>query len=109
MARDKGLEELIESDLSGVRGLAHKPMFGGLAWLLHGNLLCGARRDSMLVRLGKGNDGWALNLPGIELMMIKERPMSGWVRAKPAVYGNDTLRKKLLDAALAFNRKLPKK
>jgi len=30
-------------------------MFGGLAWLAHGNLLCGARDAGMLVRLGKDN------------------------------------------------------
>jgi hypothetical protein len=37
------------------------------------------------------------------------RRMSGWVRATPEAYGNDTLRQKLIDAALDFTGSLPKK
>ena len=45
MTRDKGLEALINDELDSVSGLTEKAMFGGWAWLLHGNLLCGARDD----------------------------------------------------------------
>jgi len=109
MARDQGLEELLNEQLETVRGLAHKPMFGGWAWLLHGNLLCAARDDGLLVRLGKGKDGWALDIPGIEPMLSRGRRMQGWVRVAPEAYGNDALRQKLVDAALDFNRSLPPK
>ncbi len=109
MARDKGLEELLEGELEGVRGLTQKAMFGGMAWLLHGNLLLGARVDSLLVRLGKGNDAWALKLPGIEPMVMHGRPLSGWVRANAKAYGDDKLRTKLIAAAIGFNRTIPKK
>lgn len=109
MARDKGLEELLHEDLASVRGLTQKAMFGGWAWLLHGNLLCGARHDGMLVRLGKGHDDWALRLPGIASMMSGTRRMDGWVRAAPEAYGDDTLRQKLIDSALTFARTLPAK
>jgi TfoX-like protein len=109
MARDKGLEEVLEDDLEGIRGLAQKPMFGGTAWLLHGNLLCAAREDGMLVRLGKGNDAWALKQPGIELMVMHGRSLSGWVRAGAEAYGKDALRAKLIASAIEFNRTLPKK
>ena len=53
MARDEGLEELIREDLAAEPGLREKAMFGGRAWLLNGNLVCGAREDGMLMRLGK--------------------------------------------------------
>ena len=109
MARDKGLEALLTDDLAAVPGLTQKPMFGGLAWLVHGNLLCGARDDGMLVRLGKGNDAWALKIPGIAAMVMQGRKMSGWVRAAPEACGDDALRQKLVKAALDFNRSLPKK
>ena len=109
MARDKGLEELLSGDLATTPGLTQKAMFGGLAWLVNGNLLCGARNDGMLVRLGKENDAWALKIPGIAPMMMKDRKMNGWVRAAPDVYGDNELRGKLLKAALDFNRSLPKK
>jgi TfoX N-terminal domain len=109
MARDKDLEELLSDSLDSVPGLTQKAMFGGLAWLLNGNLLCGARSDGMLLRLGKENESWALKTPGIAPMMMRERRMQGWVRATPEAYGNDVLRQKLIDAALKFSQSLPKK
>ncbi len=109
MSRDTGLEELVRQGLGTRDGLSEKPMFGGLAFLLDGHLLCGARNDGMLVRLGKGNDGWALVLDGIELMVMGDRQMHSWVRAGAKAYGDDTLRKRLLDAALAYVLSLPPK
>jgi hypothetical protein len=109
MARDKGLEELLNDSLGALPGLTQKAMFGGWAWLLHGNLLCGARKDGMLVRLGKENEGWALEIPGVIPMMMQGRRASGWVRASSAVYSDDALRRRLVEAALEFNKTLAKK
>jgi hypothetical protein len=109
MARDEGLEELLREDLGSGPGLTEKTMFGGRAWLLNGNLLCGAREDGMLARLGKGKDGWALALPDIAPMISRGRRMEGWVRAGAGAFGDDALRRRLLDAALAFVRSLPAK
>jgi hypothetical protein len=109
MARDLGLEELLREDLEGVAGLREKAMFGGQAWLLNGNLLCGARQDGMLARLGKDQDAWALALPEVVPMMSRGRRMQGWVRAGPGAFGDDGLRRKLVAAAVAFVQSLPKK
>src|SRR5215510_4315828 len=109
MARDAGLEELLQEALGNRPGLAGKAMFGGWAWLLNGNLLCGARHDGMLARIGKMNESWALEMPGVVPMISRGRRMNGWVRAGPDAYGDDALRRKLLDAALKFTRSLPKK
>jgi TfoX N-terminal domain len=109
MARNMGLEELLSENLAGTPGLTQKAMFGGMAWLVNGNLLCGASDAGMLVRLGKDNDAWALKIPGIALMVMQGRKMNGWVRTAPNVYGDDPLRRRLLKAALEFNRTLPKK
>ena len=107
MARDKGLEELIHQELSAYPGLQEKVMFGGWAWLLHGHLLCGARVDGMLVRLGKDLDAWALAIDSVLPMMSRGRAMPGWVRCSSAVYGDDRLRAKLLAHAVQFVRSLP--
>jgi hypothetical protein len=103
------LEELLNEDLASVVGLTEKPMFGGWAWLLRGNLLCGARQDGMLARVGKANENWALAQPGVAPMISRGRPMGGWVRAGPEAYGDDALRRKLLKAALDFTASLPSK
>lgn len=109
MARDEGLEELLREDFGELPGLTEKAMFGGRAFLLNGNLLCGARDDGLLARLGAGNDGWALECSDIVPMISRGRRMRGWVRAGPTAFGDDALRRKLLDAALAFVRGLPAK
>lgn len=109
MARDPGLEALIHEELNEITGLSERAMFGGWAWLLNGNLLCGARKDSMLVRLGKGLDGWALRHDGVAVMQMGGKTLHGWVRASPVAYGDDALRKKLLASAVEFVLGLPGK
>lgn len=109
MARDRRLEELMREALADLPGLTETTMFGGRAWLLHGNLLCCARHDGMLARLGKGNDAWALDLADVGPMMSGSRRMHGWARAGPHAFGDDVLRGRLIDAALAFVRALPPK
>lgn len=109
MARDEGLEELIRGELATIAGLREKAMFGGIAWLLDGHLLCAARDDGMLVRLGKGCDGWALKMAGVRPMINGGRPMTGWVRATESAFGDDALRARLIENALQFVRSLPPK
>ena len=109
VARDAGLEELVREELKSEPGLTEKGMFGGWAWLLYGNLLCGAREDGMLIRLGRDKEGWALKVPGIVPMISRGRRMHGWVRAGPGVFGDDVLRRKLISSALTFVRSLPPK
>ena len=109
MARDEGLEELVREHLAALPGVVETTMFGGKAWLLHGNLLCGASGRGLLVRLGPGNDGWALALPDVVPMVSRGRTMRGWVRAGPDGFGDDALRRQLMQAAIAFVRALPAK
>ena len=89
--------------------MSERSMFGGWAWLLDGNLLCAARDDGMLARLGKDKDGWALDMPDIIPMISRGRRMQGWVRAGPSAFGDDAVRRKLINAALAYVRSLPPK
>lgn len=103
------MEELLREQLGPLSGLAEKAMFGGRAWLLGGNLLCAASDKGMLIRLGKGHDGWALEHPAIDRMEMRGRALEGWVRAGPDAFGDDDIRQRLLDAALAFVRSLPPK
>jgi len=109
MARDEGLEEQIREELGPLDGLREAPMFGGLAWMLDGNLLCACRHDGMMARLGKGNEDWALQSPGVSQVRTSANPMRGWVWANPDAAADEALRLKLLQQALAFVRTLPPK
>jgi TfoX/Sxy family transcriptional regulator of competence genes len=109
MSRDKGLEELLREHLADLEGVSEKAMFGGWAWLLDGHLLCGARDDGVLVRLGKGNDRAALKLEGVVPMVSRGREMAGWIRVQPETFADTDLAEKLLSDAVRFVRSLPAK
>jgi len=107
MARDPGLEELMRDQLSLLEGLSEKAMFGGLAWLMNGHLLCAARDDGALIRLGKGYDRKVLAISGITPMISRGRIMEGWLRVEAETFADDLLAEKLLEEAVAFVRALP--
>lgn len=109
MARDEGLETVVADDLAELSGLRTVRMFGGLAWMLNGNVLCGARHDGVLCRLGKGNDGWTESIPTAAPMVMGERRMEGWVRLSPEGAADDALRARFLAAARQFVETLPAK
>ena len=109
MARDEGMETVIAADLAGIGDLRTVTMFGGLAWMLSGNLLCCARHDGILCRLGKGNEGWTDAIPAAAPMVMGERRMEGWVRLSPEGAADDALRARFLSAAQAFVETLPPK
>ena len=58
-------------------------MFGGLCFLLHGKLLVGVFRDSLIARLGPERAGAALKKPHVGVFDITGRPMKGWVLVGP--------------------------
>ena len=86
MARDWLLEEMVREALGDTPGITEKAMFGGLCWLLDGHMLCTASRKGMMVRLGKGEDSWALAHPEVVTVTMGARAMPGWVRdrSRPA-------------------------
>ncbi len=102
MARNKSLEDLVRSDLGSTPGLTEKAMFGGWAFLLDSKLLLGVRDTGILVRLGPGNDEWALKLEGITQTIMRGKPMSGWVRANLDTCDNTKTRRKLIQKSLEF-------
>ena len=109
MPRDSGLEELVHNTLGNPPGLSEKSMFGGWAFLLYGNLLCGARLGSLMLRVGPENERWALTIQGVDPVIMRGHRMRGYVRAGPAVYADDEVRQRLIDAARSFTLSLPKK
>jgi hypothetical protein len=83
MAVDEGLAELLREALAGEAGVVEKRMFGGLAFMLRGNMVCGTYRDRGMFRVGKGQAAEALGLPGTQVMAMGGRAMPGMVEALP--------------------------
>ena len=109
MARDEGLEQQVREELGPLPGLHETPMFGGLAWMLDGNLLVACRHDGLMARLGKGHDAWALAVDGVREMRAGGRSMKGWVWAEPDAAADEAFRLRLLAKAVDFVRTLPPK
>src|SRR5215470_1532647 len=79
MAFDERLAERVRAQLGGRRGLAEKKMFGGLAFLINGNMSVGIHGDELIVRVAPETTNAVLQETGARLFDITGRPMKGWI------------------------------
>ncbi len=108
MAIDLGLAHLLREDLAG-EPVTEKKMFGGLCFLINGNMVSGTMKASALFRVGKPNDAAALAIPGTYPMIQRDRPMAGFVELPTEDCADDTRRAALSRMALSFAKSLPAK
>ena len=102
MAYDEGLAETFRAALAGRPGVSERRMFGGLAFMLDGNMLCGTYRDGGMYRVGKANEAAALALPHVRPMTMTGRAMPGLVEVDREAIADPELRGQLLGLALDF-------
>ena len=79
MAYDEGLAQRIREALTERDDVTEKKMFGGLAFLLGGNMCCGVVGDELMVRVGAAAYSEALTQPYARQMDFTGRPMRGMV------------------------------
>ena len=92
MAFRAALAERIRQALARRKGIEEKTMFGGVGFLLNGNLLVGVWKNSLIVRLGPDNYDDALLEPHVREFDITGKPMKGWVLVEPkGIEGDDQL------------------
>ena len=53
MAYDDGLAEIMRGDFADIPGISERKMFGGLAFLLDGHMVCGVHAGGGIYRVGK--------------------------------------------------------
>ena len=80
MAYDEDLAERVRAQLAGRPGVREQKMFGGLAFMLNGNMACGIMGNEVIVRVGKENFDDALSLPHTKVFDLTGRPMRSFVR-----------------------------
>lgn len=109
MAYDEGLAERIRAVTGTDPGVSERKMFGGLAFLLHGNMACGIVGDELMVRVGP--DAWAdcLALPHAREMDFTGRSMKGMVYVGPEGFAEDAELATWVGRGLAFAGSLPPK
>jgi TfoX/Sxy family transcriptional regulator of competence genes len=80
VAYDEDFANRIRTELADVDGITEKPMFGGLGFLLHGNMAVGIMSTGdLLVRVGPERSDEALARPHTRLFEMRGRSMTGWV------------------------------
>jgi hypothetical protein len=79
MGYDKGLADRVRELLNGKPGFSEKNMFGGVCFLLRGNMVCGVLNDDLIVRVGPEKYNEALEMRYTRQFDITGRPMKGWV------------------------------
>ena len=84
MAFDEQLATRIRKRLGKRPGLLEKKMFGGLAFLLHGNMCVGVHGQELIVRLDPAATDGALKQPHTRVFDLGGRPIKGWLLVRPA-------------------------
>src|SRR4051812_5170673 len=109
MAYSKSLAARVRQQLTAQRGVVEKKMFGGVAFLLHGNMLVGVWQDSLIARIGAQQYDEALAKPFVHPFDVTGRPMKGWVIVEPDGIEMDVQLHDWIDQATRFVRTLPPK
>ena len=109
MAYSQSLADRIRTTLGRRRGLAEKKMFGGVGFLLHGNLLVGVWQTSLVARVGPDAYETLLKQPHAREFDITGRPMKGWILVAAEGVDNDDALRAWIDRTIEFVSALPAK
>lgn len=109
MAYDEGLALRIEEIVEDQSGFEAKKMFGGVGFLIHGNMACGVHKDMLIVRVGPEGHEAAINHPHNLPFDITGRAMKGWVMVTPEGFEDDADLKNWVSKGVEFALTLPEK
>ena len=109
MAYDEILSLRVSAALGAVEGLAEKKMFGGIGYMIDGNMACGVHKEYLIVRVGPDAYPEALNDPDTKEFDITGRPMKGWVMISPEGVISEKNLKRWVQRGVEFALTLPPK
>jgi TfoX/Sxy family transcriptional regulator of competence genes len=109
MPHDEILAARLRDLLEGNGAVTEKRMFGGVAFLVNGNMSVGVHREWLIARLAAERAGEALARPGAKVMDITGRPMKGWLMVAPDGIAEDESLQAWVDQSVAFAASLPPK
>jgi TfoX/Sxy family transcriptional regulator of competence genes len=109
MAFDEVLAGRIRDLLRGTDGLAEKRMFGGIAFLLNGNMCCGVHGDDVILRVDPDSTEDALREPHVRIFDMTGRPMKGWLLVGSEAVASDDQLRSWVERGVDFAGSLPAK
>ena len=107
--KDETLVERIRPFMKRRRGYSEKKMFGGVCFMINGNMCVGPWKGSLIVRLDKANHDETQSEPHVGPMDITGKVMKGWAKVSPKGIASDEDLKAWIDRAVKFARTLPAK
>ena len=99
----------IRAALGPLPNLVEKKMFGGVGFLVNGNMACGVHKNDLIVRVGVAKYAEALSQPHTGPFDMTGRPMAGWVMVGQGGCETERNLKAWIELGLAFARSLPAK
>lgn len=110
MAYDLELAERIRELVGTERGLTEQRMFGGLAFLLHGNMSVAASgQGGLLVRMDPDTAAELVDDRNVRPMVMRGREMLGWILVSPDAVADDAALAKWVARGVGYARSLPAK
>jgi TfoX/Sxy family transcriptional regulator of competence genes len=109
MAFDESLAARVRKTIGKTAGLEEKKMFGGVGFLVHGNMAIGLHGGELIVRLDPAEGERALKEPNVRRFDITGRPMKGWLLIAAEGVESDKALKRWIDTGVAFAASLPAK
>ncbi|HSR21101.1 MAG TPA: TfoX/Sxy family protein [Anaerolineales bacterium] len=109
MPYDEQLAARLKSILKGTGGLEEKKMFGGVGYLVDGNMACGVHKQALILRLGEAKFEATLKLPHARVFDITGKPMKGWILLDREGCRSELVLRRLVRDSVAFARSLPPK
>ena len=110
MAFDDKLASRIRRHLVKRKGVVEKKMFGGVGFLVNGNMACGVMKDEMLVRVAPDETPAIVSRPHARhFEMGGRQSQKGWILVGPKGIASDADLVKWIDVGVAYASSLPKK
>jgi TfoX/Sxy family transcriptional regulator of competence genes len=109
VAYDEGLADRIRDVISAREGVTERRMFGGIAWMVNGNMAAGVMGDDLMVRLEKDDLQQALGEPGARPFEMKGKPTAGFLIVSSEVLGTEAELARWVDCGADFAASLPPK
>jgi TfoX/Sxy family transcriptional regulator of competence genes len=109
MVYDESLAARTREVLDRQSGIEEKKMFGGIGFLLNGNMCVGVWKENLIVRVGPDEYEGALAEPSVVEFDITGRSMKGWVMVEPDGVDDDADLQDWIRRAVKFVSSLPAK
>jgi TfoX/Sxy family transcriptional regulator of competence genes len=97
----------IRTAMKDLPGVSERNMFGGVSFMLEGNMCCGVIEDNLVVRVGPGAYEAALREPFARPMDFTGRPLAGFVYVDRAGYEAPDALLRWIERGVEFVRTLP--